>query len=288
VTGASKAAILDGDALAASLRVELSAQVAALRGRGVVPRMATVLVGEDAASQAYIGRKHADCAEVGIETLDLRLPAAIDSATLIERVSALNRDPSVHGFMVQLPLPPQLDDAKVLAAVSPAKDIDGLHPENLGRLLAGRPGLMPCTPAAILALLANHHVPLAGRRVVIIGRGPLVGRPLAMLLSLKGIDATVTMLHARSRDAAEEVLRADIVVAALGAPGFVTADMVRPGAAVVGVGISYDARGAMVSDVSSDVANVAGWVTPPHGSVGPLTRAMLLRNLLEIASNSPD
>lgn len=281
-----KAKLLDGEALAARLRREMAGQASALRARGIVPKLATVLVGENPASAAYIGRKHADCVEVGIETLDIRLPADTGEAALREQVAALNADPLVHGLMVQLPLPDHLDDAAMLAAVLPAKDIDGLHPENLGRLLAGQPGLMPCTPAAILKLLQENDVPLAGRRVAIVGRGPLVGRPLAMLLSLKGIDATVTLLHGASQDIETELQRADIVIAALGVPGFVTAAMVKPGAAVVGVGISYGVDGTMVSDVAADVADVAGWVTPPHGSVGALTRAMLLANLLQIAASS--
>ena len=278
------ATLLDGEALAARLRREMAAQVAGLRARGIAPKMVTVLVGDDPASATYIGRKHADCVEVGIEAIDLRLPSDTTTEALLERIAAVNADPAIHGQMVQLPLPPDIDETKVMTAVSPAKDIDGLHPRNLGLLLAGKPGLLPCTPAAILALLQDNAVPLAGRRVAIIGRGQLVGRPLTVLLSAKGIDATVTLLHSGSRDIAEDVRRADIVIAALGQPGFVTADMVKPGAAVVGVGISYGTDGSMISDVGADVAEVAGWVTPPQGSVGALTRAMLLRNLLQIAA----
>ncbi|WP_430251182.1 bifunctional 5,10-methylenetetrahydrofolate dehydrogenase/5,10-methenyltetrahydrofolate cyclohydrolase [Neorhizobium sp. DAR64860/K0K1] len=278
------ATLLDGEALAARLRREMTAEVAGLRARGIAPKMVTVLVGDDPASATYIGRKHADCAEVGIEAIDLRLPSDTTTEALLERIAAVNADPAIYGQMVQLPLPPDIDETKVMTAVSPAKDIDGLHPQNLGLLLAGKPGLLPCTPAAILALLQGNAVPLAGRRVAIIGRGQLVGRPLAMLLSARGTDATVTLLHSGSRDIAEDVRRADIVIAALGQPGFVTADMVKPGAAVVGVGISYGTDGSMISDVAADVADVAGWVTPPQGSVGALTRAMLLRNLLQIAA----
>lgn len=283
-TPRTPATLLDGEALAARLRREMAAEVAGLRARGIAPKMVTVLVGDDPASATYIGRKHADCVEVGIEAIDLRLPSDTTTEALLERIAAVNADPAIYGQMVQLPLPPDIDETKVMTAVSPAKDIDGLHPQNLGLLLAGKPGLLPCTPAAILALLQGNAVPLAGRRVAIIGRGQLVGRPLAMLLSAKGIDATVTLLHSGSRDIAEDVRRADIVIAALGQPGFVTADMVKPGAAVVGVGISYGTDGSMISDVAADVADVAGWVTPPQGSVGALTRAMLLRNLLQIAA----
>ena len=282
------ATLLDGDALAEGLRRQMTARAAQLRRHGITPCMATVLVGENAASASYIGRKHADCAEIGIEARDIRLPADTSMPGLLDQVAALNADASVHGLMVQLPLPRALDDDAALAAVSPAKDIDGLHPENLGRLLAGAPdllttGLLPCTPHAILQLLRHHAVPLSGARVAVIGRGPLVGRPLAMLLSLKGIDAEVTLLHGASRDLAEVTRRADVVIAAAGQPGLVTAEMIRPGAAVVGVGITYGADGQMVSDIAADVAGVAGWVTPPHGSVGALTRAALLQNLLMIA-----
>lgn len=278
---------MDGSELAAELRADLAWAAAELRARGVVPKMATVLVGEDPASLSYVGRKHADCVEVGIETQDIRLPAETSEAVLMAEIDRLNADPAVHGFMVQLPLPEGLDGDAALAAVSPAKDIDGLHPENLGRLLAGHPGLLPCTPAGVLALLRAHEVPLAGRDVAIVGRGPLVGRPLAMLLSLKGIDANVTLLHSASGDIAARLQQADVIVAALGLPRFVTPEMVKPGAAVVGVGITYEGDKVM-SDVDPAVENVAGWTTPPQGSVGPLTRAMLLKNLLIAAGASFD
>lgn len=277
------AVCLDGDALAEKLRRQMAARAARLRTLCIVPKLATVLVGDNPASTSYIARKHADCKNIGIEALDIRLPDRITPAELLDQVTALNQDASVHGVMVQLPLPVGLDDDAALAAVSPAKDIDGLHPENLGRLLSGSPDLLPCTPHAIWQLLRHHDVPLAGANVVIIGRGPLVGRPLSMLLSMRGIDASVTLLHSASRNIAEVTRAADVVVAALGKPGFITADMVRPGAAVVGVGITYGADGSMISDVAADVAGVAGHVTPPHGSVGALTRAALMQNLLQIA-----
>jgi methylenetetrahydrofolate dehydrogenase (NADP+)/methenyltetrahydrofolate cyclohydrolase len=273
---------LDGDVLAARLRQDLKHRAAGLRARGVVPAMATVLVGDNPASLSYIGRKHADCAEIGIAANDIRLPAATGRHELLARIARLNADPAIHGFLVQLPLPGGLDEAEALEAVDPGKDMDGLHPVNLGRLLAGRPGLLPCTPAGVLTLLRHHDVPLAGRHVVVIGRGALVGRPLAMLLSMRGVDATVTVAHSRTPDLASLTCQADVIVAAAGHPDLVTAEMVRPGAAVVGVGISYIDREA-VSDVADDVAEVARWVTPRHGSVGPLTRAMLLKNLVDIA-----
>lgn len=273
---------LDGDIVAARLRQELETRVAGLRARGIAPAMATVLVGDNPASLSYIGRKHADCAEIGIVAHDIRLPAATGRRELLAEIARLNADQAIHGFLVQLPLPAGLGEAEALEAVAPRKDIDGLHPVNLGRLLAGRPGLLPCTPAGVLALLRHHDVPLAGRHVVVIGRGALVGRPLAMLLSLAGIDATVTLAHSQTPELGRLARRADVIVSAAGRPDLVTAEMVRPGAAVVGVGITY-VDGGMVSDIADAVASVAGWVTPRHGSVGSLTRAMLLKNLVDIA-----
>ncbi|QIZ82426.1 bifunctional 5,10-methylenetetrahydrofolate dehydrogenase/5,10-methenyltetrahydrofolate cyclohydrolase [Thalassovita gelatinovora] len=275
-----QARILDGDALAARLRENMKTEVAGLKSRGIQPKLVTILVGDNPDSATYIGRKHADCTELGIDSVDIRLQETTTEVELMALVADFNADPAVQGLMVQIPLPEHLDDDAVKAAVLPEKDIDGLHPENLGRLLAGNPGLISCTPDAILTLLRAYDVPLAGRNVTIVGRGQLVGRPLAMLLSMKGIDADVTLLHSHSTDIPARLREADVIVAACGQPGFVTADMVKPGAAVVGVGITYDASGAMMSDVAQDVAGVAGWVTPPHGSVGPLTRAMLLKNLL--------
>jgi methylenetetrahydrofolate dehydrogenase (NADP+)/methenyltetrahydrofolate cyclohydrolase len=278
-----QAILLDGDKLAARLRGEMEADAALLMARGIQPKMATVLVGDDPASASYVARKHADCAEIGIAVEDMRLPATISSADLLAVIAALNADRSVHGFMVQLPLPSGLDEAAMLEAVRPDKDIDGLHPINLGRLLAGQPGFLPCTPAAILTLMRAYNIPLAGAEVAIIGRGNLVGRPLAMLLSQRGVDATVTLLHSQSRDLAAATRRADIVISAAGIPDLITPDMIKPGAAVIGVGISY-VDGRMISDIAAGVADVAAWITPAHGSVGPLTRAMLLKNLLRAAA----
>lgn len=280
----SQPVLLDGDSLARSLRAGLRSRAARLRDRGIRPCLATILVGDDPASTAYVGRKHADCREVGIETRGLRLPAEIDAPALRRYLDALNTDPGVHGVLVQMPLPPHLDDAEFLARVDPARDVDGLHPENIGRLQQGAPRILPCTPAGILALLRHHAVPLEGAEIVIIGRGGLVGRPLALLLSARGIDATVTLAHSRSRDLARITARADVVVSATGVPGLVRAEMLRPGAAVVGVGIARSAAGEVQSDIADDVGAVAGWVTPRHGSVGALTRAMLLENLLALAA----
>lgn len=277
------AVILDGDSLARDIRAGLAERVGELRRRGTVPHFATILVGSNPASESYVARKHADCVEMDIASSEIRLDEDVSAQELERRIAALNDDPAVHGFLVQLPLPGHLDDSHFLSCVSPRKDVDGLHPENLGRLLRGEPSVLPCTPAGILALLRHHDVPLAGRKVTIVGRGPLVGRPLAMLLSLPGIDATVTLAHTKTPDLASLTAQADVVVSAAGVPDLIRAGMVRPGAAVVGVGITYDAGGAMVSDIADDVREVAQWVTPPHGSVGALTRAMLFANLLDFA-----
>lgn len=273
------AVLLDGDALAATLRRDMAATVARLPRP---PRMATVLVGDNPASRSYTARKHADCAELGIAADLIALPADTPPAALLATVARLNADPAVDGFFVQFPLPDGHDELAVAAAIAPVKDIDGLHPVTLGRLLTGQPGLIPCTPAAVLALLQGYGVPLAGRHVVVVGRGLLVGRPLAVMLAAKGVDATVTLAYSATPDLAALTARADVVIAAAGQPDLIRADMIRPGATAVGVGISH-VNGQMVSDLAADVAQVAGHVTPPHGSVGALTRAMLLRNLIAVA-----
>lgn len=277
----SHAVVLDGDELAAEWRRDLAVRVAMLRARGVAPRLATVLVGDDPASAAYVARKHADCREVGVDVSDVSLPEAVTQAELLRQISRANCDPGVHGLLVQLPLPAHLDARAATTAVEPTKDADGLHPLNLGRLVTGEPGPRPCTPQAILGLLRHHGVSLAGRRVAVIGRGELVGRPLALMLSDPAVDAVVTVVHRGAPDLIELTRECDVVISAAGAPGLVTAAMIKPGAVVVGVGISYR-DGAMVSDVADDVALKAGFVTPRHGSVGPLTRAQLLRNLVDL------
>lgn len=278
------AVLLDGDALAANWRARIGerARASAFLRAGGRPCLATILVGDDPGSRTYVARKHGDCAELGFASVEVALPGTVSQDDLLARIDRLNRDPGVHGLLVQFPLPPHLDEARCQAAIRPDKDVDGLHPLNLGRMLIEQVGPRPCTPAAIVALLRAHDVPLAGRRVAIVGRGMLVGRPLAVLLATRGIDAVPTLLHRAMPDPRVVLRDSDVIVAAAGVPGLIDASMVRPGAAVVGVGITY-VDGAMVSDIAADVSDVAGWVTPRHGSVGAMTRAMLMHNLLDAA-----
>lgn len=278
------AVLLDGDALAAECRAHLRirADESMFVQSGGRPCLSTILVGNDAASRAYVARKHADCAELGFAAHAIALPATASEAEVLAEARRWNDDPGCHGVLVQFPLPPHLDEAVFRSAILPHKDVDGLHPVNLGRMISGEPGLRPCTPQGILLLLAHYGVALAGRRVAIIGRGLLVGRPLAIVLAQPGIDAVPTLLHRGATNMAAILRDSDVIVSAAGEPDLVTAAMVKPGAAVVGVGISYR-DGQMVSDIADDVADVAAYVTPRHGSVGAMTRAMLMRNLLEAA-----
>jgi methylenetetrahydrofolate dehydrogenase (NADP+)/methenyltetrahydrofolate cyclohydrolase len=278
------AVLLDGEALAARMRADLRGRVAALVAEGRPPGLGTILVGDDGPSARYVEMKHADCAEIGIASFDERLPADIAQEDLEAVIHRFDEDPAIDAFLVQLPLPADLDEERALMAVLPDKDVDGLHPVNLGKLVMGRPGPLPCTPAGIVALLAAHSVPVAGRHVVVIGRGLTIGRPLALLLALKRPDcnAAVTVVHTGVPDLATHVRRADVVVAAAGTPGIVTASMVAPGAAVVGAGVTFEGR-RLLSDVADDVAEVAGWITPRIGGVGPMTRAMLLLNTVAAA-----
>jgi methylenetetrahydrofolate dehydrogenase (NADP+) / methenyltetrahydrofolate cyclohydrolase len=273
------AKILDGESLATKLREQLKERIAALRESGVVPGLGTILVGHDAPSARYVALKHEDCAALGLNSVQRHLPADTDQATLEATIRELNGDPQVSGFLVQLPLPKHLDEERALLAVDPDKDVDGLHPVNLGKLVLGNPGLLPCTPAGIVALLAEYEVPVEGRHVVVIGRGLTIGRPLALLLALKRphCNAAVTVVHTGVPDIGDYVRRADVVVAAAGSPGIVGAEMVRPGAAVVGAGLTFEGRRA-ISDVEESVAEVAGWVTPRLGGVGPMTRVMLMQS----------
>jgi methylenetetrahydrofolate dehydrogenase (NADP+)/methenyltetrahydrofolate cyclohydrolase len=256
-----------------------------LRRAGIRPGLGTILVGDDPASARYVAMKHADCAEVGIVSVHEHLPAGVSQDELEAVIARFNDDPAVHAYLVQLPLPAALDEERALLAVDSRKDVDGLHPENLGRLVMGAPGPLPCTPAGIVELLAAYDVPVEGRHVAVIGRGLTIGRPLALLLALKrpGCNAAVTVLHTGVDDLAALVRTADVVVAAAGSAGLVTPAMVRPGAAVVGAGTSWEGR-KLLSDVDEAVGEVAGWITPRIGGVGPMTRAMLLRNTVRAAS----
>ncbi|MGF1663819.1 MAG: bifunctional methylenetetrahydrofolate dehydrogenase/methenyltetrahydrofolate cyclohydrolase [Kineosporiaceae bacterium] len=283
---------LDGRALAAGVKDGLRARVAVLRERGAVPGLGTVLVGDDPGSRAYVAGKHRDCAEVGIASIRADLPGDATAADVLAAVDRLNGDPATTGYIVQLPLPAGIDARRVLEAVDPGKDADGLHPVNLGRLVlqvSGDPaGPLPCTPRAVLELLRHHEVPLRGAEVVVVGRGVTVGRPLGLLLTRRGVDATVTSVHTATRDLAAHVRRADVVVAAAGSPGMIRPEWVRPGAAVLDVGITRvedtaTGRARLVGDVDPGVAEVAGWLAPMPGGVGPMTRAMLLANVVESA-----
>lgn len=281
------ATILDGKATAAAIKDDLRARVKALSNRGVVPGLGTVLVGDDPGSRAYVNGKHRDCAEVGIASIRRDLPATATQAAVEEVVAELNADPACYGYLVQLPLPRHLDTQRVLELVDPGKDADGLHPVNLGRLVLGYPGPLPCTPRGIVELLRRYGVPLAGAEVVVIGRGTTVGRPLGLLLTRRTENATVTLCHTRTRDLGRHTRGADVVVAAAGVPGLLGPEMVRPGAVVVDVGITRvvgeDGKGRYTGDVAPEVAEVAGFLAPIPGGVGPMTRAMLLSNVVERA-----
>jgi methylenetetrahydrofolate dehydrogenase (NADP+)/methenyltetrahydrofolate cyclohydrolase len=277
------ATILDGRALAQQIRSELAEEVIEfIQNNGVVPCLAAVLVGDDPASEVYVRNKRTACEEVGIDSQLHRLAADGSSEALLKLVAKLNKDQAVHGILVQLPLPKQIDASRVLVAISPAKDVDAFHPENVGRLVQGRPRFLPCTPQGVQQLLMRSGVGIAGRHVVIVGRSDIVGRPLSIMLSQRGAggDATVTMCHSQSRDLPCITKLADILVVAIGQPKFITADMVKPGAVVIDVGINRTADG-LVGDVDFDaVCEVAGAITPVPGGIGPLTIAMLLKNTL--------
>ena len=279
------ATTLDGRAAAAEIRADLRTRVQALRAQGRVPGLGTLLVGDDPGSRSYVAGKHRDCAEVGIVSLQRELPATATQRDVEAVVDELNADPACTGYIVQLPLPAGLDAAAALLRMDPGKDADGLHPTNLGRLVLGEDGPLPCTPRGIVALLRRHGVVLAGAEVVVIGRGVTVGRPLGLLLTRRSENATVTLCHTGTRELAAHVRRADVVVAAAGVPGLVTADMVRPGAAVVDVGITRTEAG-LVGDVAAGVADVAGFLAPVPGGAGPMTRAMLLTNVVESAERA--
>ncbi|HEY4463342.1 MAG TPA: bifunctional methylenetetrahydrofolate dehydrogenase/methenyltetrahydrofolate cyclohydrolase [Streptosporangiaceae bacterium] len=276
------ARILDGKAAAADVRAGLTERVAALAQRGIVPGLGTVLVGDDPGSRAYVNGKHRDCAQVGIASIRRDLPADATQEEVEAVVDELNADPACTGYIVQLPLPAGLDARRVLRRMDPAKDADGLHPLNLGNLVLGEPGPLPCTPRGIVELLRKYQVEIAGADVTVIGRGITVGRTLGLLLTRRSENATVTLCHTGTKDLAAHTRQADIVVAAAGVPGLVNPEMVRPGAAVLDVGITRTDAG-LVGDVAPPVMEVAGWLAPMPGGVGPMTRAMLLTNVVEAA-----
>lgn len=281
------AKVLDGEAVAARVRSEVRERVRKLRESGTVPGLGTILVGDDAPSARYVALKHQDCAEVGIESVHEHLSAGISESDLHEVIRRFNEDPAVHAILLQIPLPAGLDEVRALLAIDPAKDVDGIHPVNLGKLVMGKPGPLPCTPAGIVELLAEYEVPVEGRHVVVIGRGLTIGRPLALLLALKrpGCNAAVTVVHTGVSDLGPYVRQGDVVVAAAGSPGLVTPDMVKPGAAVVAAGTTFEGR-KVLSDVDERVAEVAGWLSPRLGGVGPMTRAMLLQNAVTAAEKA--
>ena len=288
------ARILDGKATAVALKSELAARVARLAERGAAPGLGTVLVGEDPGSVAYVAGKHRDCAQVGIASIRVDLPATAAQEDVARAVDRLNADPACTGYIVQLPLPAGVEEAPLLEAIDPAKDADGLHPVNLGRLVLRVGGdvdfPLPCTPAGVLELLDRHGIDLAGKNVAVIGRGITVGRTIGLLLSRRGVDATVVNCHTRTRDLPAIVRGADVVIAAVGSPRLVTADWVAEGAVVVDVGVSRtvdpDGRARIVGDVAPDVRDVASWVSPNPGGVGPMTRAMLLATVVRLAERA--
>lgn len=276
---------LDGKAILDTIKAELTERVAALAERGVVPGIGTVLVGNDPASTWYVNAKHKDAAQIGVTSYRRDLPATATLDHVLATVDELNAEPGCTGFLVQQPT--GLDENAILSAVDPAKDVDGLHPTNLGWLVLGEEAPLPCTPVGILRLLHRHEVQVDGAIVVIVGRGLTVGRPLGLLLSRRSENATVVQCHTGTRDLAAEVKRADIVVAAAGVAHIITPDMVKPGAAVLDVGVSrVEGHKGVVGDVHPDVAEVAGWISPNPGGVGPMTRAMLLSNIVEIAEKN--
>lgn len=276
---------LDGKATAAAIKAELATRVAALRERGIQPGLGTVLVGDDPGSQIYVNGKHRDCEQVGIASIRVDLPADTSAQRLEQELRALNDDPACTGYIVQLPLPSHLDEHQVLSLIDPDKDADGLTPMSLGKLVLGEQGPLPCTPRGIVELLRRHDVEVNGAEVCIVGRGTTVGRPLGLLLTRRSENATVTLCHTGTRDLAAHTRTADIVIGAAGVPGLITADMIKPGAALVDVGITRNAEGKQVGDFDAQVWETAGWVTPNPGGVGPMTRAMLLENVVERAES---
>ena len=286
------AIILDGRATAKTIKLELAQRVVSLKQAGSNPGLGTLLVGDDPGSHSYVAGKHRDCAEVGINSIRIDLPASASKSDIFKAISELNQAPEVTGYIVQLPLPVGIDTNELLEAIDPDKDADGLHPINLGRLVLNVSGQitspLPCTPMGIVELLRRYDIDLAGKEVAVIGRGITVGRPLGLLMARKSVDATVTLLHSGSKNIPEAVIRADVVVAAVGVAHFVKADWIKSGAAVLDVGITRtQANGAstLVGDVDPGVAAVAGYLSPNPGGVGPMTRAMLVKNVVDRAAS---
>ncbi|MFJ9708796.1 bifunctional methylenetetrahydrofolate dehydrogenase/methenyltetrahydrofolate cyclohydrolase [Streptomyces sp. NPDC101234] len=279
------ATLLDGKAAAAEIKRELAERVEVLKRRGIAPGLGTVLVGDDPASRSYVGGKHRDCAQVGIASIRVELPATATQADVEAAVLRLNGDPACTGFIVQLPLPAHIDTHAVLELIDPVKDADGLHPANLGRLVLGIPGALPCTPRGIIDLLRRNEVPITGRQFCVIGCGITVGRPLGLMLTRGTEHATVTLCHEATQDTAAHARVADVVVAAAGVAHLVQPDWIKPGATVLSVGITRTVEG-ILGDVHPDVDRVAGSVAPPVGGVGPMTRAMLLTNIVEAAERA--
>lgn len=288
------ARILDGSATAAAIKADLTTRVAALASRGVVPGLATVLVGSDPGSQWYVGGKHKDCAEVGIASIRRDLPEETTQAELNAVIDELNANPAVTGYIVQLPLPKHLDTDAILERIDPAKDADGLHPTNLGRLVLRASGPiqtpLPCTPRGVIELVEHHGLSWDGLNVVVIGRGITVGRPIGALLTRKEVNATVTLTHTGTRNLSDHLRSADVIVAAAGSPSIVTVDSVKPGAIVLDVGVSRvtnsDGTTRIAGDVDPEVREVAAWISPNPGGVGPMTRALLLKNVVEMAERA--
>ena len=276
------AQILDGKALASSIKAELTTRVAALKAKGITPGLGTVLVGTDPGSLSYVGGKHRDCKEVGINSIRVDLPESATERDVLAAIADLNSSKECTGYIVQLPLPQGISTQRVLEAIDPDKDADGLHPLNLGRLVAGYDAPLPCTPRAIVALLDHYKISTKGAEVTVIGRGLTVGRPLGLLLTRKSENATVTLTHTGTKDLSAHTKRADIVIAAIGKAHFLKADMVKTGAVVLDVGITRTESG-LQGDVDPAVANIASYIAPMPGGVGPMTRAMLLRNVVEMA-----
>jgi methylenetetrahydrofolate dehydrogenase (NADP+)/methenyltetrahydrofolate cyclohydrolase len=276
------ARIIDGAGLARTIRGEIAERVARLSAAGSIPGLAVILVGDDPASSVYVRNKVKDCEESGIRSLLIRMPVTTTEAELLDRVVALNEDPSTHGILVQLPLPAQIDARRVIESIAPHKDVDGFHVASAGALMTGQPGFLPCTPYGVMKLLEHIDCDLRGAEAVVIGRSNIVGKPQALLLLQK--DATVTICHSRTRDLAEHVRRADVVIAAIGRARMIDGSMIKPGAVVIDVGMNRDEAGRLCGDVDFDsAAKVAGWITPVPGGVGPMTRAMLLVNTIEAA-----